>query len=357
MIKFKVRARARAPIMRSYPSADAHNATVTGDTNAYDKNPATYATISLPAGTSTSVWYYFDVKTFNSTLTKQYITLSLNMNYSVIVYRGAYRFVLYVGSTRVILDAAVTTNVTTPTVKTWTSVIEPNDGLWSQADINDLILRVEIRRTSSSGAVVTFREYEAWASIPTDSFSVRINISDVTQMVLWQINLTYNPSVLQAIAVREGPFLKSVTPPPPNPPPGTNFAASNGSGWIQAVSVLKSYNYGGANGSGVLATFHFKAIHEGNSVLDFSLAQTYLMTWNGTTLIDIPCEKQNGFFQYLMGDANNDGEVNATDISVFNVAYGTTPSSPNWNTYCDFDRNNKVILTDLYALGKNYKQT
>jgi hypothetical protein len=190
-----------------------------------------------------------------------------------------------------------------------------------------------------------------------DSFAVRVNISDVTQLSLWQINLTYNPSVLQAIAVREGPFLKSVPGIPPYPAPGTNFATTNGSGWIQAMSVLKSYNYGGANGSGVLATFHFRAIAEGNSVLDYSLHGTYLLTWDGYTLVDIPCEKVTGFFQYLIGDANNDGDVNSADLVTFNLAYGSTPNATNWNTYCDFNRDDKVIVSDLYDLGKHYGQT
>lgn len=345
-----------APTLSAHPTTDAHNATVTGDANAYDNNLSTFANISLASTTTT--WWYFDVKAFSFTVTKQYMTLDLKMNYSVSSWRGAYRFVLYVGSTRVVLDAAVTTNITTPTLKTWASVTEPNDGLWSQADINNLILRVEVRRTASGSKYwLNFKEYEAWASIPTDSFSVRINISDVTQMVLWQINLTYNPSVLEAVGVGEGPFLKSVTPPPPQPPPGTNFVVSYGPNSVQAVCVLKSYNYGGANGTGVLATFHFKAIAEGNSILDISAPATYLMTWDGITLRDIPCDKSNSFFQYLIGDANNDGDVNSADLVTFNLAYGSTPNSTNWNTYCDFNRDNQVIVSDLYALGKHYGQT
>jgi hypothetical protein len=344
-----------AQVMKSYPSTHNSTATVTSPTYAYDKIMTTCALASPQAGTSTS-YYYFNLKTFNSTLTKQYISLDIKMNYSVTQWRGMHRILLLVGSKNQTLGPASSTNVTTPTLKTWNAIMEPNDGLWSQTDINNLVLRVDVRRSSSTGWC-TFKEYEAWVSIPMDSFAVRISISDVTQLSLWQINLTYNPSVLQAVAVREGPFLKSVPGIPPYPAPGTTFATVNGSGWIQAMSVLQSYDYGGANGSGVLATFHFKAKAEGNSVLDYSLPQTYLLTWNGTVLVDIPSQKLPGFFQYLNGDSNNDGEVNAADLATFNQAYGSTPSSTNWNTYCDFNRDNKVIASDLHALGKHYGQT
>ena len=344
-----------APVANSYPSIHNSTALVTNPTYAYDKIMTTYATVSPQAGTSTS-YYYFNLKTFNSTLSKQYISLDINMNYSVTAWRGQYRFVLWVGSMSQALGAASNVNVTTPMVMTWQAVFEPNDGVWNQTDINNLVLRVDVRRSSSTGWC-TFKEYEAWVSIPMDRFAVRLNISDVTQMVLWQVNITFNPSVLEVVAAREGPFLKSVTPPPPYPPPGTNFATSSGSGWIQAVCVLKSYNYGGANGSGVLAAFHFRAIAEGNSVLDFSLRETYLLTWDGSELVDIPCDKNNGFFQYLIGDANNDGDVNSADLTTFKQAYGSTPSSANWNTYCDFNLDNKIIVSDLYDLGKHYGQT
>jgi hypothetical protein len=338
-----------APIMKSYPSAYDGTAYVTNPTHAYDRIQTTYATVTPQPGTSTT-WYTFNLRTFNSTIIKDYAALDLSVNYSVTCRQGYYRFILYVGSTSATLELMSNVNVTTPTVKTWTGLIEPNDGFWNQTDINNMTLRVEVRRSSSTGWC-TFLEYEAWASIPIDSFTIKANVSDVTSLFTWQVNMTFNPAVLQAVTAWEGPFLKQVTP------PGTTFLApaiDNAAGWIQIGAALKSYAYGGATGSGLLATICFKATAEGNSVLD---ADTKLRTWNGTTLVPIDHTTESGFFQYLKGDANNDGDVNSADLTTFNQAYGSTPSSINWNTYCDFDRDNKVMVSDLYALGKNYGQT
>jgi hypothetical protein len=245
------------------------------------------------------------------------------------------------------------TSFPTPTVRTWAALPEPNDGFWSQADINNMVLRVEVRKTTTGGSL-TFQEYEVWATVPTDSFTVRVNVADVTALVSWQFNITFNPAVLQAVIVWEGPFLKQLNP------PGTTFLApaiDNTAGWVTSGAVLKSYASGGVTGSGVLATVCFKAIAEGNSVLDLDEETTKLRTWDGNTLVPIEHSRVSSFFQYLIGDANNDGDVNSADLTTFNLAYGSTPNSTNWNTYCDFDRDDKVIVSDLYDLGKHYGQT
>jgi subtilisin family serine protease len=56
----------------------------------------------------------------------------------------------------------------------------------------------------------------------------------------------------------------------------------------------------------------------------------------------------------ILGDANGDGSVNITDLSLLELAYGSTSTSANWNLACDFNRDNKIDVTDLFILGKNY---
>jgi hypothetical protein len=338
----------------SYPSAHSGNASVINPTYAYDKNPSTFANVTPTVGTTS--WYAFSVQSFNATLAKGYSALDLKVNYSVTCWRGLYKFYFSVGSKVVTLDLQSNVNITTPTVKTWASLVEPNDGIWNQTDVNNLKFIVDVKRTSTTPPAgwCKFKEYEAWASIPTDSLAVRIDISDVTMLYTWQFNLTFNPAVLQVVAITEGPFLKQLTP------PGTTFLTpiiDNTAGWIQAGAALKNFVSGGVNGSGELATVSFQAVAEGNSVFDFDEETTKLRTWDGNVLVPIEHTTASGFFQYLIGDANNDGDVNSADLVTFNLAFGSTPNSTNWNTYCDFDRDDKVIVSDLYDLGKHYGQT
>ena len=56
----------------------------------------------------------------------------------------------------------------------------------------------------------------------------------------------------------------------------------------------------------------------------------------------------------ILGDANGDGTVDITDLSLLELAYGSTSTSGNWNAACDFNRDNKVDAIDLFNVGKNY---
>jgi len=56
----------------------------------------------------------------------------------------------------------------------------------------------------------------------------------------------------------------------------------------------------------------------------------------------------------VLGDSNDDGKVDLSDLFELGNAYGSDPSKPNWNPDCDFNRDNKVDTSDLDDLNKNY---
>jgi len=338
-----------APIMGSYPSDHNETATVTNPTYAYDNDQLTSATVSPPSTT----WVYFNVKTFNSTLTKEYIALDLSLNFSVVLSSAYYRFILYVGSKSTNLQLMNATSFPTPTVRTWAALPEPNDGLWNQTDINNMVFRVEVRKATAGGSL-TFQEYEVGATIPADSFTVRVNVAEVTALVSWQVNITFNPAVLQAIIAWEGPFLKQLNP------PGTTFltpAIDNSAGWITAGAVLKNYNYGGVTGSGTLATVCFKAIGQGNSVLHLDEETTKLRTWDGSTLVPIEHTTVSGFFQYLIGDANNDGAINVFDILAIKSRWGSTPANPDWIREYDVNNDDAINVFDILTIKAHWGES
>jgi hypothetical protein len=87
-------------------------------------------------------------------------------------------------------------------------------------------------------------------------------------LISWQFDLSFEPTILQANAVTEGPFLSSfgttLTPP-------TTFSPGfNGTGLISGVT--DSYNDLPPNpsGSGVLASIEFQALAPGVSLLTLS---------------------------------------------------------------------------------------
>ena len=59
----------------------------------------------------------------------------------------------------------------------------------------------------------------------------------------------------------------------------------------------------------------------------------------------------------IPGDINGDLTVNNADLILLQQAYGTIPTSPNWNPNADLNKDNKIDILDLYLLSKNYGKT
>jgi adhesin HecA-like repeat protein len=119
-------------------------------------------------------------------------------------------------------------------------------GIGSMANAQAVLSIDPTTQTTSTGTVVT----------------VDVDISNVTDLYGYQFDLTFNPSVLQAVSSSEGPFLASggstffI--------PGTN---DNVGGTVAATADTLLTSVGGVSGSGVLAVFTFDAIGNGTSTL------------------------------------------------------------------------------------------
>lgn len=60
---------------------------------------------------------------------------------------------------------------------------------------------------------------------------------------------------------------------------------------------------------------------------------------------------------WILGDVNGDGVVDASDLSVLSKSYGSKFGDPDWNSDCDFNIDSKVDVSDLFILSKNYGKT
>lgn len=137
---------------------------------------------------------------------------------------------------------------------------------------------------------------------PGQIFTVNITIVDVTLensingLYGWEFHMSFNASILQAVSVEEGPFLKSA---------GTTFwtqpKIDNVTGIVSAVDFFFPYPAKGALGSGVLADITFQVISEGETSLHFlyeALYLTKLRTYDGTNILPIEHTSVDGTFKY-----------------------------------------------------------
>ena len=70
-----------------------------------------------------------------------------------------------------------------------------------------------------------------------------------------------------------------------------------------------------------------------------------LLLFSFTSLAQIP------------GDFNEDGKVDFDDLMIFALAYGSTPSSSNWDARCDLHPDNHINFEDLMIFAMNYGKT
>ena len=117
---------------------------------------------------------------------------------------------------------------------------------------------------------------------PGDIFTVDVLVSDVEYLYAWQVNMSFNPTVLKIFDIVEGDFLKSQ-------PQGTFGAEKieNEDGWA-LLGWTTIGPYVGVSGSGKLAVVEFQVLAEGESILQFETEPFYIEgtgTWAYPTFL------------------------------------------------------------------------
>ena len=180
------------------------------------------------------------------------------------------------------------------------------------------------------------------------SFSVAINVENVSDLAGFQFDVSFDPTFFEAVQVDEGSFLKDS---------GTTFwlepNIDNTDGEIIGVAsaLLDS---GGVDGSGTLADIMFKAKRSGQS----SIRPQNVKLQNSKANL-IPATVREGIVNISdvpPWDINGDGIVDISDLVLVGQYFGqaiTTPVTPN----PDVNGDGIVDIADLVLVGQNFGQT
>jgi hypothetical protein len=103
-----------------------------------------------------------------------------------------------------------------------------------------------------------------------ETFTVNITVTGITEeesLYGWECRkITFNPQIINAVNVTEGPFLKDTGY-------STNFLSkiNNTTGTVKVYGLISELPFPptGASGSGTLATIIFKAVGQGQTDLEF----------------------------------------------------------------------------------------
>jgi len=135
-------------------------------------------------------------------------------------------------------------------------------------------------------------------AVEGQSFTVDINVADVTNLYGWQVRMSFNSSIVEFVNVTEGEFLM-------DQPEGTSGESriENEEGYA-LFSWLTIGKYDGVGGSGTLATVEFLTLAKGESTLNITSSHTYLQEMasiaGGYIPQKIPCTLVNGFVNSLL---------------------------------------------------------
>ncbi len=180
-----------------------------------------------------------------------------------------------------------------------------------------------------------------------DTFTLRLNAANITDLAGWQTDIAFDPALLKANVVTEGTFLKHGG--------GRTFfqkgTINNKHGKISGIQAART-SIGGAKGEGTLLSVRFTALANGKG--NIVLRNFRAGSSTGQTLPspspDMPIVVAPRVPTFPAWDVNADGITNATDVGLVTGALGQkNPKNPR----LDVNRDGVVDGKDLALVAEH----
>ena len=176
-----------------------------------------------------------------------------------------------------------------------------------------------------------------------DTFTLDISAKNIFDLAGWQFDITFDPTILEAINVSEGDFLKMDG--------GTTFfhggSIDNAAGNITGLNAAR-LSAQGVNGTGTLLQVRFKAKSAGETEVALHKFQFGSVTGDsipaGPHQIRIVVEEQ-----LTTGDVNRDGRVSILDLILVAQQLGKRVSA---GSPVDVNRDGIVNILDLILVSQ-----
>lgn len=180
------------------------------------------------------------------------------------------------------------------------------------------------------------------------TFMINIEISDVIDLYGWEFKLRWNSTLLEALSITEGVFLKGG---------GNTFFVSkiNNTVGYMLVDCSLVGDVPGVSGNGILATAEFCVETRGECVLDLyntKLVSSLEQPITHTTIDGYYCTPIP-----IIHDLNNDGVVNILDVAIIAAAFRSKPGDLNWNAIADLNDDEEVDILDVGIIAGEWGKT
>lgn len=207
-------------------------------------------------------------------------------------------------------------------------------------------------------------------------FTIDIDITDVSGLQGFDFCLRYDTTILDALEVEEGYFMRSF---------GSTFIAKleimdnytmfTGRIWLALVICGDGF----ANGSGTLATITFNATALGEGTLDLysdhpyrsdqiklvtcgpepiphTIKDGYVVVSNNADDPPDPPPNPGGEHNSTNPDLNSDGKIDIKDVALVARAYGSSKGEANYNPETDLDQNDVIDILDVAMVAASFGQ-
>ena len=226
---------------------------------------------------------------------------------------------------------------------------------------NTLLVAVELRRGDKSGffgfgpgteyTIATPGVGYTFSKTPIhtgDTFTLDISAKEVFDLAGWQFDIVFDPTILEAVNVTEGNFLKTDG--------GTTFFQSgsidNASGKITGLSAIRLSDPG-VSGTGPLLQVRFKAKSAGETELALHNFQFGDIT--GESFPAGPHQTRIVVEGRLAtGDVNRDGQVSVLDLILISRQLGKRVSA---GSPVDLNSDGVVSILDLILAAQSLGKT
>jgi len=208
-----------------------------------------------------------------------------------------------------------------------------------------------------------------WVVCKCEEFCVDINVKnlDIRMGVIGiEFKLGFNATLLEVVNVTEGSFFAGFAG---DPHQGTFFTYAIKDDYVVVAVVIMPDEYGVyhapfANGNGTIATICFHAIYQ--PVEPNPLASCELLLFD-TKMPDRAGnppgaihDVKSGYYEIepiIPGDLNCDGIVDIFDLVRAAVAFGSTPSDPNWDSSADLNGDEIIDIFDLVMIALHFGES
>lgn len=198
---------------------------------------------------------------------------------------------------------------------------------------------------------------EDYEDLPVGSnFTVHVNVSDVSDLFTWQINMSWDSSLLNVSRIIPGDFLAtSVNQTSSEALGGVVINATDNVQGSSAFAESILANVSGISGGGRLVSVEFNVTGYGCCNLTINVGGTLPTVLLNSTGDSMTFTATNGYFRNkLTGDVTGEGEVDISDILKVKYHRSGPPEGPGgYERNVDVNDDGDIDISDILLVKAN----